>query len=177
MRPPVRLLPPRCQKVLTVHEANHSKKPNWSSLKSRTCLVPSPLYTHVPPQMSDQHTLSPSEHWSFHSSVEIGPQWSSGSCGKCRCSPHPWQTQFCGSCHPCHGSAIAPKHTDFRDTAHRFEKESQSWVGAENSSFICVHIDKGSENRSVRTRASTPALVPLFAVHCLCRPMKISLPL
>ena len=88
------------------------------------------------------------------------------------CSPHPWQTQVCSSCHPCHGSATAPKHTDFRDTAHRFEKESQSWVGAENSSFICVHIDKGSENQSVRTRASTPALVPLFAVLIAALPVR-----
>ena len=39
------------------------------------------------------------------------------------CSPLPWQTQVCGSCHSCHGSAPAPEHTDFRHTAHRLEKE------------------------------------------------------
>ena len=30
------------------------------------------------------------------------------------CSPHLWQNQVCSSCHPCHESATAPKHTDLR---------------------------------------------------------------
>ena len=145
MRPPVRLLSQHRQKVPTVHEANNIPR-NPVGLPARVWLLPrcipmshhgcrtKPVQPVVPHLMtgrqatgsvrcaSSQHALSPSEQGSFHCS------WSSrldrsGAPGPAATFCVPWQIQVCGSCHPCHGSATAPKHTGFRHTDHRLEKE------------------------------------------------------
>ena len=67
---------------------------------------------------SSQHTLSPSAQGV---PTLLGHRdWTAVELWVLRhisvCSPHLWQNQVCGSCHPC-------QHADFHRTAHRYEKE------------------------------------------------------
>ena len=151
MRPPVRLISLHRQRVPTVHEAKHFEKPNRSFQKSRTYLASSQLYTHVHhrcrtrPGTTRRSTLHdwatsnkfhamcfiPTTHFRRQNRgvpILLGHRhWTAMELWVLRhitvCSPHLWQNHVCDSCHPCYGSATAPKHSDLRHTAHGLENE------------------------------------------------------
>ena len=112
MRPPVRLHTQHRQKVPTVQEAKHSEKPNGSSARVWLLLPCIPMSHHrcrTRPGTTRRSTL---DDWAisnrFHAMcfiptytfavrtsefpffwvIEIGPRWSSGSCGNHRCVHH-----------------------------------------------------------------------------------------
>ena len=52
-----------------------------------------------------------------------------------------------------------------------YDPPYQSWVGAENTSFICTYGQGLGKPTCARTSASTPALVPLLAVLVAALPV------